>query len=213
MNRRDFLFHSGGGLGGIALAALLGADRVLASAPAKRADGGLHHRPKAKRVVQLFMAGGASHVDLFDFKPELVKQHGKEANFGAHGGCKQNEFWGHLNYVDHTTGYHVDSVEITGYLSPFPGSTVRDVCGIATTNAAEAITPVYFRIRLVDNGEPGVADLFGIRLSNGYSVTPRLLGRGMKGGGNVQLHDPNPSTAFTGTPPDELTMCHGVEAP
>ena len=81
MNRRDFLFHSGGGLGGIALASLLGADALLADAP-KRADGGLHHKPKAKRVVQLFMAGGASHVDLFDFKPELVKQHGKEADFG-----------------------------------------------------------------------------------------------------------------------------------
>ena len=71
MNRRDFLFHSGGGLGGVALAAMLA-----------RADGGLHHKPKAKRVVQLFMAGGASHVDLFDHKPELVKRHGQEANFG-----------------------------------------------------------------------------------------------------------------------------------
>src|SRR5262245_55150006 len=70
MNRRDFLFSSGGGLGGIALAAIL-ADQA-------RAD----HKPKAKRVVQLFMAGGASHVDLFDFKPELVKRHGQEANFG-----------------------------------------------------------------------------------------------------------------------------------
>jgi hypothetical protein len=33
-------------------------------------------------VVQLFMAGGASHLDLFDFKPELVKRHGEPANFG-----------------------------------------------------------------------------------------------------------------------------------
>lgn len=90
MNRRDFLFHSGGGLGGIALASMLGADRLLADAPAKRADGGLHHKPKAKRVVQLFMAGGASHVDLFDFKPELVKRHGKEANFGEHVEAFQN---------------------------------------------------------------------------------------------------------------------------
>jgi Protein of unknown function (DUF1501) len=83
LSRRDFLFHSGGGLGGIALAAMLGSDRLLADTP-KRADGGLHHKPKAKRVVQLFMAGGASHVDLFDFKPELVKQHGKPAKFGEH---------------------------------------------------------------------------------------------------------------------------------
>ena len=90
MNRRDFLFHSGGGLGGIALASLLGSDRLLADALTKRSDGGLHHKPKAKRVVQLFMAGGASHVDLFDFKPELVKQHGKEANFGEHVEAFQN---------------------------------------------------------------------------------------------------------------------------
>jgi hypothetical protein len=37
---------------------------------------------KAKRVVQLFMAGAASHVDLFDFKPDLVKHHGESADFG-----------------------------------------------------------------------------------------------------------------------------------
>jgi hypothetical protein len=160
--------------------------------------------------------GGATVPSPCDFVTSggfVLTDGGKEANFGAHGGCKQNEFWGHLNYVDHTTGYHVDSVEITGYLSPFPGTNIRDVCGIATTNAVETIQPVYFRIRLVDNGEPGVADLFGIRLSNGYNVSPRLLGRGVKGGGNVQLHDPNPSTAFTGTPPDEFTMCHGVAEP
>jgi len=83
MNRREFLFHSGGGLGGVALAALLGAENA-------RADGGVHHKPKAKRVVQLFMAGGASHVDLFDYKPELVKRHGQEANFGEHVEAFQN---------------------------------------------------------------------------------------------------------------------------
>jgi hypothetical protein len=86
MNRRDFLWGSGGGLGGIALATLLGADGLLAAeggtAVRPRPDGGLHHAPRAKRVVQLFMAGGASHIDLFDFKPELIKQHGKPSSFG-----------------------------------------------------------------------------------------------------------------------------------
>ena len=71
MNRRDFLWQSGGGLGGIALAA-------LAAEPTTD----LHHPAKAKRVVQLFMAGGASHLDLFDFKPELVKRHGQPSDFG-----------------------------------------------------------------------------------------------------------------------------------
>ena len=145
---------------------------------------------------------------------------GKEANFGAHGGCKQNEFWGHLNYVDHTTGYHVDSVEITGYLSPFPGSTTRDICGLATTNRPEP-QPVPFRVRLTDNGEPGVADTFGIAIGSGptgYRLYSRLLGGGKSGGktgggGNVQLHEPNKSTTGPNPSPSEAAMCAGVPAP
>jgi hypothetical protein len=41
-----------------------------------------HYEPKAKRVIQLFMAGGASHVDTFDYKPALEKHHGKPSDFG-----------------------------------------------------------------------------------------------------------------------------------
>ena len=38
--------------------------------------------PRAKRVVQLFMGGAASHVDLFDYKPSLIKHHGEDSDFG-----------------------------------------------------------------------------------------------------------------------------------
>jgi hypothetical protein len=82
ISRRDFLWQSGGGLGGLALAAMLGQDRALAAdapAPAARP---LHHPAKAKRVVQFFMAGAASHLDLFDYKPELIKRHGQPSDFG-----------------------------------------------------------------------------------------------------------------------------------
>src|SRR5688500_7201152 len=71
---REFLFHAGAGLVGIVLASLLSADEARA--------GGTHHPPKAKRVIQLFMAGAASHIDLFDFKPELIKHDGKPSDFG-----------------------------------------------------------------------------------------------------------------------------------
>jgi len=74
MDRREFLWTSGGGLGGIALASLLGSHGLLA------ADG--QRKPTAKRVVHLFMAGAASHIDLFDYKPELIKRHGQPSNFG-----------------------------------------------------------------------------------------------------------------------------------
>ena len=73
MTRREFLWGLGGGLGGIALADLLGRDLKLLEAAAT--SDGLHHPAKAKRVVQLFMSGGASHVDMFDYKPELIRRH------------------------------------------------------------------------------------------------------------------------------------------
>lgn len=41
-----------------------------------------HHPPRAKRVVQLFMAGAASHLDLWDYKPALEKHHGEPSDFG-----------------------------------------------------------------------------------------------------------------------------------
>jgi hypothetical protein len=77
LSRRDFLWQSGGGLGGIALASLLGTEGLLAANLGKPPAGCPHHAPRAQRVVQLFMAGAASHVDLFDYKPELIKRDGQ----------------------------------------------------------------------------------------------------------------------------------------
>lgn len=134
-----------------------------------------------------------------------------EANFGAHGGCKHGAFWGHVNYVDHGTGLHVDSTQITGYLVDPGIPNARDICGIANTNGPEGT--VRFRVRLVDNGEPGRDDMFGIRLSNGYLVTTRSLGGDGPGGGNVQLHAPNPSTTGPFPAPDEFTMCGELTSP
>lgn len=75
-SRRDFLWQSGGGLGGIALAAMLAQQDARAATPGVLTER-LHHPPRAKRVIQLFMAGAASHVDLFDYKPELEKRNGE----------------------------------------------------------------------------------------------------------------------------------------
>lgn len=82
LSRREFLWHSGGGLGGLALAAMLGQDRALALDAPGAGTRPLHHPAKAKRVVQFFMAGAASHIDLFDFKPELIKRDGQPSDFG-----------------------------------------------------------------------------------------------------------------------------------
>lgn len=84
-SRRSFLFESGGGLGGIALASLFASDGELQAGESQAktvSRMGLQHPPKAKRVVHFFMSGAASHIDLFDYKPELIKQDGKPSDFG-----------------------------------------------------------------------------------------------------------------------------------
>src|SRR5215207_4520874 len=88
LDRRNFLWQSGGGLGGIALAHLLGVDGLLAAGPSEGVRegprrGGLHHPARAKRVVQLFMSGAASQVDTFDYKPALIERNGQKFDPGG----------------------------------------------------------------------------------------------------------------------------------
>src|SRR6185503_17708982 len=89
LSRREFLWRSGGGLGGIALASLLGEAGLLGQLPEQNAKPASpqprpHYRPRARRVIQMFMGGAASHLDLFDFKPELIKRDGEKSDFGEH---------------------------------------------------------------------------------------------------------------------------------
>lgn len=74
--RREFLNRLTFGLGGIALGDLL---RGTACAGGAAGLPGLpHFAPKAKRVIFLFMSGGMSHLESFDYKPELLKRTGQE---------------------------------------------------------------------------------------------------------------------------------------
>ena len=67
----------GGGAGMIALQAMMSEERAQATEPALYAPREPHYPSRASRVIWLFMHGGPSHVDLFDFKPDLVKYAGK----------------------------------------------------------------------------------------------------------------------------------------
>jgi len=91
-SRRDFLCQNAWGFGGLALAAMLQENEAVAagSTPHGGALQVLHHPPRAKRVVQLFMAGAASHIDLWDHKPALEKHHGEPSDFGEHVEAFQN---------------------------------------------------------------------------------------------------------------------------
>ncbi|QDU37891.1 hypothetical protein Mal4_22100 [Maioricimonas rarisocia] len=95
-SRRRFLWDVGSGFAGVALAAMLAENGLLADDTALSQVGAgaelkvLHHPPRAKRVVHLFMAGAASHIDLFDHKPALEMHHGEPSDFGEHVEAFQN---------------------------------------------------------------------------------------------------------------------------
>ncbi len=86
MHRRELLWQAGAGLGGLALAQLLANERLLADVPESKSSpqfaGGLHHPPRARRIVQLFMNGGVSQMDTYDPKLELDRRHGENVDFG-----------------------------------------------------------------------------------------------------------------------------------
>src|SRR5215208_6813334 len=93
MNRRDFLGRFGLGLGGVALMNLLHQSAPASPPASAKPDasasgpttspftgvlGQPHFAPKAKRIIYLFMAGGPSQHDLFDYKPLLNTRNGQD---------------------------------------------------------------------------------------------------------------------------------------
>ncbi|MFT5856439.1 MAG: hypothetical protein ACI8XO_003693, partial [Verrucomicrobiales bacterium] len=96
LDRRQFLSHTASGFGGVALASMLARDgllgaqeRIRESAAGKtpirpavdasnpNAPRPPHFEPRAKQVLMIFCSGAVSQVDTFDYKPELIKHHGK----------------------------------------------------------------------------------------------------------------------------------------
>ena len=77
-NRRDFFSHLGSGLAGVAFAWLSGSGQQAQGAVTTQ-----HHPAKAKRVIQIFCPGAASHIDLWDWKPELERLSGQPMPGGA----------------------------------------------------------------------------------------------------------------------------------
>lgn len=90
-NRRSFLGQAGLGLGSMALADLLSKDGKAEDSAAKSTKergilGQPHFPPKAKRVIYLFMSGGPSQLDLYDYKPLLNQRHGEQLPDSVRGG-------------------------------------------------------------------------------------------------------------------------------
>lgn len=163
---------------------------------------GLVSAPASAHICDFLTGGGFIMTTANDTHP-LAK-----GTFGVGGGCKHGQpTWGHLEYHDHGNGLNVHWLTITGYQEIHTDGSekdpkregVRGICGRARTNL---FGDVDFLVAVIDNGEPGVDDVFIIRLSQEGVVVyttesetaDHTLGGGGPGGGNIQLHKPNPST-------------------
>jgi hypothetical protein len=163
-------------------------------------------------VATLVLTGGsASAQSTCDFLTGggfIVRPSGAKANFGVAGGCKGGSpTWGHMTYTDRGEGLQVKWTRITAYFFDSVGAGMdhqptgtRFVCGRAQTNWTS--DEVDWVVRAMDSGEPGTENVFSIQLSQFgtviYTTFPDpdvTTGGGRRGGGNVQLHKPNPSTA------------------
>ncbi|WP_339748962.1 DUF1501 domain-containing protein [uncultured Rubinisphaera sp.] len=88
--RREFVWEAGAGFGSVALASLLGDDgffnNIAQAASAENVPNqGPHHKPKALNVIFLFMYGGPSHIDTFDYKPTMNGMDGKTVDVKTFG--------------------------------------------------------------------------------------------------------------------------------
>ena len=113
-SRRDFLTRTGAGFGSVALAGLM-AQESKAAIPIDSlkpfAERMPHFAPKAKQVIFLFMYGGPSQVDLFDYKPDLIKLNGakvpdsikkqKDKVGGVFNACKDELMSGPWKWAQH----------------------------------------------------------------------------------------------------------------
>ena len=143
LHRRTFLGQGATSLGAAALTSLM-ATRSIGANGASVNGSPFHFAGKAKRVIYLFFSGGPSHIDMFDYKPEMHKFHGKELPDSIRNGQRitgmtsgQKNFpcvapmFKFAKYGKHQTWVNSD-------LLPHTASIVDDICIVKSVNT-EAI--------------------------------------------------------------------------
>lgn len=139
INRRELLQRAGLGFGSLALTSMLTEEMRAAGSDSSKADAskGTHFPARAKRVIFLFMKGGPSHVDTFEYKPLLQRDHGKPLPFAkpkvtfAPTGNLLASPWKFKRYGE--CGHHISE------LFPHVAKHVDDICflhGVHGTNPA-----------------------------------------------------------------------------
>lgn len=215
-SRREFVYHSGMGLGAVALSALLQGDTARASELSPRKG---HHDAKAKSCIFLLMEGGPSHIDTFDPKHKLADLHMTEFV------KERNKFEASMN-----TGkrYFVRSpfefqragqlgVEINAKLRNF-ADCVDDVCfyrGLQATSVNHPTALYHINTGNRFGGDPAIGSwvTYGLGTENqnlpGFVVLPDLAypqgGAGNWSNGFLPAHYQGTPLRPTGAPVLDMT--------
>ncbi len=211
LSRRDLLKTVGCGFGHLALAGLA-AERAVAESKSRSANPlaprSPHFAPRAKRVIFLFMQGGVSQVDSFDYKPELFKADGKTlvvddarvlANTGMKGSSQRGmkPLW---NFAQHG-----ESGRWASDLFPEMNRHVDDLCFIHsmhTEGVAHGPATLFLHCGMATNIRPSMGSwvLYGLGTENenlpGFvSIAPSAGNGGARNYGNAFL-----PAVYQGTP-------------
>ena len=202
-SRRQALRMTACGFGGVAMGAL--AHRVAAdnSSLVKRA----HHAPRAKRVIFIFMAGGVSHVDSFDYKKKLFEDDGKLLRFDdARTLAKTRQIveqkvmkplWNFKKYGQ--CGQQVSE------LFPFIGRHVDDLCflkGVHTEGVAHDPSTLFLHTGNINLVRPSMGSWihYGLGMENENLPAFVTLGPGMGNGGPRNYSNAFLPAAYQGMP-------------
>jgi hypothetical protein len=195
LSRRHFLSNTAGGLGGVALAWLLSREKAKAAPAVSSAIASSarqpHFTPKAKRVVQIFCCGGVSHLDTFDYKPELEKLHGKTLQ----GKGENLGFFGQPGQVMKSAyefQKHGQSGSWASSLLPHLAGRVDDICFIHSMFAkSNNHTPATFQMNsgFTLNGFPSMGAWLSYGLGTENENLPAFVvlpdPRGLVAGGSI----------------------------
>jgi hypothetical protein len=190
--RRYFLGRAATGIGTAALATLLNPSLARADAAKPLAGSFPNFAPTAKRVIYLFMSGGPSHIDLFDYKPALKKFHGTELPDAIRNGQRitgmtagQKSF--PCVYPIFEFSQHGKCGTWLSELLPYTGQIVDDACFVKSVNT-EAINHdpaiTFITTGSQQPGRPSIGSWLSYGLGSENQNLPAFIVMISQGSGN-----------------------------
>jgi hypothetical protein len=194
--RREFLSRSANGVGTLALASLMNAGKfsgaVYADEKWKGVVNPLHHAPKAKRVIHLYMAGGPSHLELLDYKPKLAEMNGKAMPESFTKGQPIAQLQGNALRCfgpQHSFNKHGESQQEISDALPHIGEIADEIC-IVRSMVTEQINHdpahTFMNTGSSISGRPSMGSWFTYGLGSGAENLPGFVVMTSFGGGQDQ---------------------------